>query len=99
MSRVQKSMVAAVAALMLGLMLLIVFGDQGLLEMLRLRNRQQTLTDQNEVLARENVNLYRTISRLKSDPLYIESVARRELGMVGKDDLVVIRSGGAGLRR
>jgi cell division protein FtsB len=45
---------------------------------------------QNETLAGENVNLYRTIRRLKTDPVYIESVARNELGMVGKDDIIII---------
>jgi cell division protein FtsB len=45
---------------------------------------------QNETLAVENVSLYRTIGRLKNDPVFIESVARNELGMVGKDDVVIL---------
>jgi cell division protein FtsB len=29
------------------------------------------------------------IDRLKNDPSYIESVARREFGMIGPDEIVV----------
>lgn len=99
MSRIQKTLVAGAVLGLLALMVLSVFGDQGMLELMRLREQQQALVHQNETLAAENVNLYRMIGRLKGDPEYIESVARRELGMVGKDDVVIIRSDAAGVRR
>ena len=75
------------------LALMIVFGDSGLVELSRRRSHQQALAGQNETLARENVSLYRTIQRLKNDPVYIESVARNELGMIGKDDVILLRAG------
>lgn len=87
-----KCMLAVAAVVLVNLLLLIVFGDNGLVELSRLRDREQTLADQNELLARENVNLYRTIGRLRQDPLYLESVARNELGMIGKDDIIIIQS-------
>lgn len=77
-------------SLMLWLMLWSVFGDDGLMELNRLREKEQTMVQHNEILAKENVSLYRTILRLKSDPTYIESVARNELGMIGKDDVIII---------
>lgn len=86
----QKLMVAGAVVAMFNLMLLIVFGDNGLVELSRLRDKEQQMVRQNEILAGENVNLYRTIRRLKTDPVYIESVARNELGMVGKDDIIII---------
>ncbi len=43
---------------------------------------------QNSELAKQNLDLYREIERLKSDPKYLESVARKELGVVGKDELI-----------
>jgi cell division protein FtsB len=86
----QKLMVAGAVVAMFNLMLLIVFGDNGLVELSRLRDKEQQMVRQNETLAGENVNLYRTIRRLKTDPVYIESVARNELGMVGKDDIIII---------
>ena len=90
-SKVQKIILAGAAVVLFNLMLLIVFGDNGLVELSRLRAREQALSGQNETLARENVSLYRTIGRLKNDPVYIESVARNELGMVGKNDVVILR--------
>ncbi|MBW2177339.1 MAG: septum formation initiator family protein, partial [Deltaproteobacteria bacterium] len=36
--------------------------------------------------------LYRTIKRLRNDPQYIESVARKELGMI-KEDEVILKPG------
>lgn len=90
MSLGSKSIVLGSAGALLALMLLIVFGDNGLMELYRLRARERAVADQNEILARENISLYRTIDRLKHDLLYIESVARNELGMVGKDDLIII---------
>ncbi len=88
----------AVIALFI-LMLLIVFGDNGLVEMHRLREKEQTMVQQNETLASENVSLYRAIGRLKNDPAFIESVARNELGMIGKDDVIVILPGSKGQRK
>ncbi len=92
-----KLMLGGAAALLLYVMLLIVSGDNGLVELSHLRERERTLVAQNETLARENVDLYRTIQRLKNDLVFIESVARNELGMVAKDDLILIRPGGKGL--
>ena len=91
MSLDPKWVVAGAALIMLYLAQAIVFGDNGFVELSRLKAQQQELTARNEILARENVDLYRVIKRLKGDPVYIESVARNELGMVGKNDLVIIR--------
>jgi cell division protein FtsB len=91
MSLTSKCIVAGAAVLLLNLMLFIVFGDNGLVELSRLRIREHAMADKNETLARKNVDLYRIIGRLKHDPRFIAHVARHELGMVGKDDLIVIR--------
>ncbi|MBC2710015.1 MAG: septum formation initiator family protein [Desulfosarcina sp.] len=99
MSLRRKIIVASAAVALLNLMLLIVFGDNGLVELSRLRAKEQLMVQRNETLARENVSLYRTIGRLKSDPTYIESVARNELGMIGKDDVIIIFPGSKGQRK
>jgi len=83
-------MVVGALAIMLNLLMWIVFGDNGWVELSRLKEKKRLAVEQNEILAEENVGLYRIIERLKDDPVYIESVARNELGMVGKDDVVVI---------
>ena len=95
----RKIIVASAVVALFNLMLLIVFGDNGLVEMNRLRDKEQSMVQQNETLATENVSLYRTIERLKSDPAFIESVARNELGMIGKNDVIVILPGSTGQRK
>ena len=95
----RKIIVTSAVVALLGLILLILFGDNGLVELQRLREKEHAMAQQNELLARENVSLYRSIGRLKSDPAYIESVARNELGMIGKDDVIVIFPGSKGQRR
>ncbi len=94
MSRGLKWIIGIAAIVLLNLLLMIIIGDNGFMELSRLRAQQRARFEQNEILARENVNLYRTISRLKHDLSYIETVARNELGMVGKNDLVLILPGG-----
>ena len=95
MSRGLKTIIGITAVVLFNLLLLIAMGDNGLIELSRLKNRQQALAEQNETLAQENVDLYRSISRLKHDLIYIENVARNELGMVGKNDLILILPRGA----
>ncbi|WP_319526115.1 septum formation initiator family protein [uncultured Desulfosarcina sp.] len=92
MSLDRKWLIAAAAVVLFNLMLVIVFGDNGLVELSRMKDRQRHLAAGNETLARENVSLYRIIGRLKNDPVYIESVARNELGMIGKDDVILLQA-------
>ncbi len=86
----QKIGVFGFLAVFLNLILWIVFGDNGFMELSGLKEKKQLAVRRNETLADENVHLYRIIQRLKHDPAYIESVARNELGMVGKNDLVIV---------
>jgi cell division protein FtsB len=71
------------------LLLLILFGDNGLADLSRLRSEQQRLETRNERLDRENRDIYRKIVRLDGeDPAYIEHVARKDLGMIGPNEVV-----------
>ena len=70
------------------LLLFIIFGENGLADLHLLKIERDSLLKQNAELAKQNLNLYREIERLKSDPKYLESVARKELGVVGKDDFI-----------
>jgi cell division protein FtsB len=67
---------------------LIVFGDRGLRDNQRKTSYLENLQSQNRQIQEENFRIERKISLLKDDPVYIESIARRELGMVGKNDVV-----------
>ncbi|MDL2274913.1 septum formation initiator family protein [Desulfosarcina sp. OttesenSCG-928-G10] len=82
--------------LLAGFLGLILFGDKGLAELSRLKVQETDIREKNETLARENAELYSVIKRLRQDPVYIERVARTELGMVGREDQVVIFSEAAG---
>ena len=68
---------------------LILFSDHGFYDLLRLRHQQNRLVEGNDQIAEENCALSVEIERLKTDPTFIEDVARRELGMVGKNDLII----------
>ncbi len=78
------------AALMLFAMLLvIVFGEQGVRDLSRLRVEHQALAAKNQVTFEENVRLYRQIERLKTDNLFVEMTARKELGLVGETEFIL----------
>ncbi len=71
-------------------LMVIIFGDKGLADFHLLRLEHNRLVENNEALLRENLRLYQQKVRLEKDPLYIEHVAREELGLVSADDLVFI---------
>jgi cell division protein FtsB len=73
---------------MLILLGLIIFSDNGFLELNRLKKERERIVKQNMLLTKKNFHLYRTIERLKTDPSYIEHIARVELGMVGTHQIV-----------
>jgi len=73
----------------LSTLLLIVFGENGLTDRKRLKLRYREVVSENTAIAKESARLYRQIERLKNDPAYIESIARRELGMIGSNEVIV----------
>lgn len=77
----------AIGALLVILMF-VIYGKKGLMDVHALRQQRDRLIERNEVLNRENLVLYREIDRLKHDPLYIEAIARQELGLVGKNEMI-----------
>lgn len=71
------------------LFLLIIFGDKGLADLNMMKKGRDGLAEKNETLTRENIRLYHTIDRLNNDPAFIENVARQELGVIGKNEVIV----------
>jgi len=67
---------------------LVIFGDRGLIDNFRMKERLSSMKRANHVLAKENGDLKRTISLLRDDLSYVEMVARNELGMVRKGTVV-----------
>jgi cell division protein FtsB len=67
---------------------LIAFGNRGLVDNYMMHERLAALKKANQDIARENRELKKTIILLRSELPYVEMVARNELGMVKKGDLV-----------
>ena len=55
----------------------------------KLKTKKDNFSKKNEELKTENLSLYREIERLKNDPGYVEDVARKELGVIGKDEVII----------
>ncbi len=65
-----------------------VFGDQGLISLIRMKRQKESLVREKNQLAKKNEKLRQEIERLESDYLYIERLAREELGMVKPREFV-----------
>ncbi|MDJ0722114.1 MAG: septum formation initiator family protein [Desulfobacterales bacterium] len=89
----QTVLLSMAIVVLFSFLLVIVFGDKGLADFHLLRLEHKRLVESNETLLRENLRLYQQKVRLEKDPLYIEHVAREELGLVSTNDLVFIAPG------
>lgn len=67
---------------------LITFGDRGLIDNYRMDEKLLALKRTNHEITIENIALKKNIMLLRNDLSYIEMMARKELGMVKKGDLV-----------
>lgn len=85
----QKILLSIVSLVLFSLLLFIMFSDSGLADLFKLRSDRDRLIQENARLKRENLTLYRTIERLKNDPEYIESIARKELGMIQEGEVIL----------
>ena len=88
MSSKQNILIAVIILSLFSLLLFIVFGENGLADLNLLKTERDGLISQNEELVQKNLSLYREIERLKNDPKYVEDVARQELGVIGKDEII-----------
>jgi cell division protein FtsB len=92
MSDRQKILLSIVILVLFSLLLFIMFSDSGLADLFKLKSEKDRLLQENARLKRENLIMYRTIDRLKNDPEYIESIARKELGMIQKGEVILKKS-------
>ena len=82
-------MLSMAILILFSMLLLIVFAENGLVDLNFLRRERDRLVEKNESLARDNLVLYNEIERLKNDDKYIENIARQELGMIGKNEIIL----------
>jgi cell division protein FtsB len=74
--------------LVLALIFLIINGYSELQLMRRLAQKRGALILVNQELNRANEEMYRKITRLKQDPIYLEEIARKEFGLVKPDEII-----------
>ena len=72
-----------------GMILISLIGDQGLIAFYRLRSEASALREEVKSLQRREVGLIREIEALRDDPGYIEHLARRDLGLIKPGEIVV----------
>ncbi len=89
MSVRQKIILVFVVLGLFSMLFLIIGGENGLKDLSALRNQRDGILEKKARIQKENIRLYREIDRLKNDPAYIESVARKELGMIGKNEVIL----------
>ncbi len=86
----KKNILLAFAIMILfWLLMFIIFSENGLADLNRLKAERDIILKKNAELIQENLSLSRKIERLKNDPEYLENVARKELGVIGKDEVVI----------
>lgn len=89
MTKKQGLLLAAVVGFIIALLFFIVFSERGLADFNMMKKERDRIQDQNRQIVQDNLDLGVEIDRLKNDPTYIESVARKDFGMIGADEVVV----------
>lgn len=89
MSRRQKVLLYVAALVLLVLSLRILWGNNGLVDLMQSRRELGRIEEKNETIRQENVTLYREIYRLKKDPEYLEEVVRKESKMVKPEEIII----------
>jgi cell division protein FtsB len=65
-----------------------VFGERGLLRIYELRQEKRRIDDKVALLVTDNDKLKKEIIALKSDRRHLESIARKELGLVRTNEII-----------
>jgi len=65
-----------------------IFGERGLLRIYHLNKEKQDVEQRLETLKGDNLKLVREVDALKNDRRYLESIARRDFGMVRKNEII-----------
>ncbi len=88
MSLKQKILLSLSTLVIFSLLLFIIFGDNGLVDLNLLKRERHLLIEKNAKISMDNLSLYREINRLEHDTGYIEDVVRRELGLISEGEVI-----------
>jgi cell division protein FtsB len=94
MSRVSKIKRKGSFILLIGIILVVwfftLFGEKGVVKIIQLRReRDRIIADVNRI-QEDNKRLQEEIRRLREDSRYLESVARRDLGLIKENEILFI---------
>ena len=89
MANTQKILISIAILLLVALFFFIIVSEHGLADLIFLKQERQKLVEKSEQLTRENLSISIEIDRLKHDPEYIENIARKELGMIREDEVIL----------
>ncbi len=89
MTRKLNILLSIAVLLLLALFFFIIVSEHGLADLRFIKKERDRLVEDSKRLTRENLTIGIEIDRLKHDPAYIESIARQELGMIGKDEIIL----------
>jgi cell division protein FtsB len=77
--------------ILLGFLFVIALGKRGAVDLYQLKLERDRLRGANLDLHEKNQALFGTIERLKNDLDFVENIARTELGMTRKDEVVILK--------
>ncbi|MFZ2634574.1 MAG: septum formation initiator family protein [Desulfosalsimonadaceae bacterium] len=88
--KLYQSIIAFIIASMLiaAYFFLVIRGDKGWNELNAMKLEVNTLKAQNEAISKKNTELQQKVNRLKNDPGFLEDIARQELKVIAKDEIV-----------
>src|SRR3990170_2281103 len=86
--RMKKLLIAAMIPLGVYFLVTFVFGEMGLVKYYRMKSQYQALTQEIAELKQANIRLMREVRALKTDPVYIEMLARDKLGLARQGEVV-----------
>src|SRR3970282_2221530 len=84
----QRGLIYVFSALLIILSLFTTFGERGMLHLWRLWEEKKKLDEKNFLLDKENEILRERIYRLRHDNLYLEKIAREDLGLVRQGEII-----------
>lgn len=76
------------AVIILFILFFTVFGERGVLRIYRLAQEKEDIQKKADQIKAENEQLKREIEALKSDRRYLESIARKEFGLVRPNEII-----------
>jgi cell division protein FtsB len=83
-----KRMYLIPAGVILFILYFTIFGERGLLRIYHLNQEKENVQKRAAALQLENDQLKREIEALKSDRRYVESIARKDFGLVRKNEII-----------